>query len=134
MAEEIPLEIVYEDDDLAVVNKAAGMMVHAGAGATEDERNRGTLANALLQTEQGVQLVMDPKQAQNLLTRISRGIEEHPEIAGQPILLTSASARRHLYKLTSRFIPQLIVLSHNEISADAQVQSVGLVEMMNHAS
>jgi 23S rRNA pseudouridine1911/1915/1917 synthase len=48
MAEEIPLDIVYEDDDLAVVDKAAGMMVHAGAGATEDERNRGTLVNALL--------------------------------------------------------------------------------------
>jgi 23S rRNA pseudouridine1911/1915/1917 synthase len=48
MAEEIRLDIVYEDDDLAVVNKAAGMMVHAGAGATEDNRNRGTLVNALL--------------------------------------------------------------------------------------
>jgi 23S rRNA pseudouridine1911/1915/1917 synthase len=46
--EEIPLDIVYEDDDLAVVNKPAGMMVHAGAGATEDARNRGTLVNALL--------------------------------------------------------------------------------------
>jgi len=48
MAEDIPLDIVYEDNDLAVVNKPAGMMVHAGAGATEDERNRGTLVNALL--------------------------------------------------------------------------------------
>ena len=48
MAEDIPLDIVFEDADLAVVNKPAGMMVHAGAGATEDERNRGTLANALL--------------------------------------------------------------------------------------
>ncbi len=48
VAEEIPLDIVYEDDDLAVINKAAGMMVHAGAGATEDQRNRGTLVNALL--------------------------------------------------------------------------------------
>jgi 23S rRNA pseudouridine1911/1915/1917 synthase len=47
-AEEIPLDIVYEDDDLAVVNKPAGMMVHAGAGSTEDARNRGTLVNALL--------------------------------------------------------------------------------------
>ncbi|HEV2397706.1 MAG TPA: RluA family pseudouridine synthase [Candidatus Sulfotelmatobacter sp.] len=47
-AENIPLEIVYEDDDLAVINKTAGMMVHAGAGATEDARNRGTLVNALL--------------------------------------------------------------------------------------
>jgi 23S rRNA pseudouridine1911/1915/1917 synthase len=48
VAEEIALDIVYEDDDVAVVNKPAGMMVHAGAGATEDERNRGTLVNALL--------------------------------------------------------------------------------------
>ena len=48
IAEEIPLDIVYEDDDLAVINKPSGMMVHAGAGATEAERNRGTLVNALL--------------------------------------------------------------------------------------
>ena len=48
IAEEIPLDIVYEDEDLAVINKPAGMMVHAGAGATEDSRNRGTLVNALL--------------------------------------------------------------------------------------
>jgi 23S rRNA pseudouridine1911/1915/1917 synthase len=48
IAENIPLDIVYEDDDLAVINKPSGMMVHAGAGATEDARNRGTLVNALL--------------------------------------------------------------------------------------
>src|SRR5258708_4442173 len=48
IAEEIPLDIVYEDDDLAVINKPAGMKVHAGAGPTDDERNRGTLVNALL--------------------------------------------------------------------------------------
>jgi 23S rRNA pseudouridine1911/1915/1917 synthase len=52
IAEEIPLDVVYEDDDLAIINKPAGMMVHAGAGATgpngEDQRNRGTLVNALL--------------------------------------------------------------------------------------
>ncbi|HYK34858.1 RluA family pseudouridine synthase [Alloacidobacterium sp.] len=48
MAEDIPLDIIYEDDDLSVVNKPAGMMVHAGSGATDDARNRGTLVNALL--------------------------------------------------------------------------------------
>jgi len=52
MAEEIPLDILFEDDDLAIINKPAGMMVHAGAGAIdpngEDRRNRGTLVNALL--------------------------------------------------------------------------------------
>jgi hypothetical protein len=40
--------VVYEDADLAVVNKPAGMMVHAGAGQNDDARNRGTLVNALL--------------------------------------------------------------------------------------
>lgn len=48
MMENIPLEVVYEDEDLAVVDKPAGMMVHAGAGATDSMRNRGTLVNALL--------------------------------------------------------------------------------------
>ncbi len=48
IAEDIPLDIIYEDDDFAVINKPAGMMVHAGAGATDDDRNRGTLVNALL--------------------------------------------------------------------------------------
>jgi 23S rRNA pseudouridine1911/1915/1917 synthase len=42
-AESIPLNILYEDDDLIVINKPAGMNVHAGAG-----NSRGTLVNALL--------------------------------------------------------------------------------------
>ena len=41
--EEIPLDVLYEDEDVIVVNKPAGMVVHAGAGAA-----RGTLVNALL--------------------------------------------------------------------------------------
>jgi len=47
-AEDIPLDVVYEDDDLAVINKPAGMMVHAGATAIADQGKRGTLVNALL--------------------------------------------------------------------------------------
>ena len=42
-AEELPLEVLYQDRDVVVVNKAAGMVVHAGAG-----HSRGTLVNALL--------------------------------------------------------------------------------------
>ena len=47
-AEDIPLDVVYEDADLAVLNKPAGMMVHAGSGQNEDARSKGTLVNALL--------------------------------------------------------------------------------------
>jgi 23S rRNA pseudouridine1911/1915/1917 synthase len=48
MAEDILLDVVFEDSDLAVINKPAGMMVHAGAGQNPDARSRGTLVNALL--------------------------------------------------------------------------------------
>jgi 23S rRNA pseudouridine1911/1915/1917 synthase len=41
--QDIPLDIVYEDDDLLVVNKPVGLVVHPGAGNPE-----GTLVNALL--------------------------------------------------------------------------------------
>ena len=54
--EDIPLDFIYEDKDLAVINKPPGMMVHAGAGSSsagsdemlDDPRQSGTLVNALL--------------------------------------------------------------------------------------
>ncbi|MFW5870695.1 MAG: S4 domain-containing protein, partial [Candidatus Sumerlaeota bacterium] len=42
-AENIPLDILYEDEDLLVVNKSADMVVHPGAGVSS-----GTLVNALI--------------------------------------------------------------------------------------
>jgi flagellar biosynthesis protein FlhA len=100
---------------------------------TMGRRLEEIVSNSLLQTEQGVQLVMDPQAANTMITNIANTIERHPEIAGQPILLTSPTARRHIFKLTSRFIPQLIVLSHSEISAEASISSVGQVEVMANA-
>ena len=47
-AENIPIEIVYEDDDLLVVNKPRGMVVHPAAG-----NENGTLVNALMYHCQG---------------------------------------------------------------------------------
>lgn len=43
VAEEIPLDIIFENDDLVVVNKPAGMVVHPAAG-----HSSGTLVNAML--------------------------------------------------------------------------------------
>ncbi len=92
VAEEIPLDIFYEDDDLAIINKPAGMMVHAGAGATEDERNRGTLVNALLhhfQSLSGVGGEMRPgivhrldKETSGLIV-VAKNDEAHRKLAEQ---------------------------------------------------
>ena len=53
--EPLPLSIVYEDDDLVVVNKPAGMTVHVGAGAKS-----GTLVNALLHHVRRLSSAADP--------------------------------------------------------------------------
>ena len=96
IAEEIPLDIVYEDDDMAIINKAAGMIVHAGAGATgpngEDQRNRGTLVNALLHhfaTLSGVGGEMRPgivhrldKETSGLIV-VAKNDEAHRKLAEQ---------------------------------------------------
>jgi len=92
IAEEIPLEILYEDDDLAIINKPAGMMVHAGAGATDDVRNRGTLVNALLHhfaTLSAVGGEMRPgivhrldKETSGLIV-VAKNDESHRKLAGQ---------------------------------------------------
>ncbi len=92
IAEDIPLDIVYEDDDLAIINKPAGMMVHAGAGATEDQRNRGTLVNALLhhfQTLSAVGGEMRPgivhrldKETSGLIV-VAKNDEAHRKLAAQ---------------------------------------------------
>jgi 23S rRNA pseudouridine1911/1915/1917 synthase len=54
-AESIPLDVLYEDDDVIAVNKAAGMTVHAGAGNVS-----GTLVNALLGRGQALSKGGDP--------------------------------------------------------------------------
>lgn len=96
---------------------------------TFDSRLEELISSSLLQTEQGIQLVMDPQSASKMITHIANNIEKHPEIAGQPILLTSPTVRRHISKLVARFIPQLIVLSHSEVAPEARVQSVAQVSL-----
>jgi len=94
-----------------------------------DRKVEEVISNSLLQTEQGVQLVLDPVYAQQILSAVSRAIEINPHMAGQPILLTSPTIRRHVRKLTERFIPQLVVLSHNELMTNANVKSVDVVRV-----
>jgi 23S rRNA pseudouridine1911/1915/1917 synthase len=53
-AEDIPVEIVHEDDDIIVVNKRAGMVVHPGCGNL-----RGTLVNALLHHTKSLSILGD---------------------------------------------------------------------------
>jgi 23S rRNA pseudouridine1911/1915/1917 synthase len=89
--ENIPLDVVYEDDALAVVNKPAGMSVHAGSGKSGGG-SRGTLVNALLhrfQTLSGLGGELRPgivhrldRQTSGLLV-VAKNDVVHRNLAGQ---------------------------------------------------
>ena len=69
--EDIPLDIVYEDDDLAVIDKQAGMVVHPGTG-----NESGTLVNALLARYPELADLMDDAETQDrlgIVHRLDRG-------------------------------------------------------------
>ena len=89
IAEEIPLDIVYEDDDLAVIDKPAGMMVHGGAGSTDDARNRGTLVNALLHHLRSLSGVGGPLRP-GIVHRLDK------ETSGLIVVAKNDDAHRHL--------------------------------------
>ena len=67
LPENIPLDIPYEDDDLLIVNKPAGMVVHPGVG-----NYTGTLVNALMYHLQGSDIVSDNEMRAGLVHRIDK--------------------------------------------------------------
>ena len=66
-AEDIPLEVLYEDDDIIVINKAHGMVVHPAAGNTG-----GTLVNALLHHCKGKLATTDEAQRPGIVHRLDK--------------------------------------------------------------
>ena len=85
------------------------------------------LANAIQSTPQGSYLGLDPEIAQTIIQNIEGQMERFSVFNYQPILLCSPLIRPHVKKLTERFIPNLVVLSHNEISHDVRIESLGIV-------
>jgi 23S rRNA pseudouridine1911/1915/1917 synthase len=86
IAEDIPVSIIYQDDDIAVINKAAGMPVHPGPG-----HHRGTLVNALLHHLQGrlSPLNMDAERP-GIVHRLDK------DTSGLIVIARNEKAHRHL--------------------------------------
>lgn len=96
---------------------------------TLDRKIEENIAQNLIQTEQGQQLSLDPKVTQTILASLNEKIEEATSMGEKMIVLCSPVIRQHFKKLTEKFIPNLIVISHNELSPDANIRSLGTVRL-----
>jgi flagellar biosynthesis protein FlhA len=83
------------------------------------------LLSSLVRTEQGPVLALDPREAQGLASKIGRAIET---AMAQPVLLCSAGLRPHLWRLFSRVLPHVGVLSHTEIPTHVKIAPVAVLD------
>lgn len=96
---------------------------------TLDRGIEESIAQNLIQTEQGQQLSLDPKLTQTILASLNERIEEATNMGEKMVILCSPVVRRHFKKLTEKFIPNLIVISHNELSPEINIRSLGTVRV-----
>ena len=96
---------------------------------TLDKVIEESLAESLIQTDQGQQLSLDPKITQSILASLNEKIEEATNMGEKMVVLCSPVIRRHFKRLTEKFIPNLIVVSHNELSSDVHIRSLGTVRV-----
>ncbi|WP_243370251.1 flagellar biosynthesis protein FlhA [Geotalea sp. SG265] len=96
---------------------------------TLDREVEETIADAVQMSEQGSYLAIEPATAQNILTAIRKGAERFDQTGTAPVVIASPSVRRHMKKLTDRYMPNLAVISHNEIPPSIKIQSLGMVSL-----
>jgi flagellar biosynthesis protein FlhA len=96
---------------------------------TLDRSIEETIAGGIIQTDQGQQLSLDPEFVRNFIGSLNTQAMELASQSSYAIVLCSPLIRAHLKTLVDRFIPNLIVLSHNEITNNVNVKAFGTVRM-----
>lgn len=87
------------------------------------------IADGIQQTEHGSYLAIDPTISQRILEAIASQVEQVSLLESTPIVLCSPAVRMYLRQLTERYFPQIPILSYNELEANVEVQSVGVVNV-----
>jgi len=94
---------------------------------TIDRNIEEIIADGIQNSGQESFLAIEPSTAQKIITEIRNGMEKFNQTGASPVLIASPSIRRHVKKLTERFMPSLAVISHNEIPPNIKIQSLGVV-------
>jgi len=72
---------------------------------------------------------MDPQSAQKILKSVMQKVEELISKGITPVLVVSPPIRLPMRKFIERFIPNLNIISHNEISENVSIESMGTLEI-----
>ena len=88
------------------------------------------IQSSIQRTEVASFLALEPTVAEKLLVKLQEAVEAmSPQIETSPVLLASPGIRHHLRKFVERFIPDLAVLSHSEITPSVQIKTLTVVDL-----
>ena len=96
---------------------------------TLDQSVETAVGEAIQRTDHGSFLAMDPRNVEKLVQSLGKHIETFAAMNSQPVVLCSAQVRGHFKRLIDRMVPALAVLSYDEVMNNAQIQTIGSVEM-----
>jgi len=96
---------------------------------TVEARVEDIIRESVQKTEQGYFLNLEPNLAQRLVEAVQAAAEKAINEGYQPVILCSPVIRRHLWKLLARFVSQIVVISHAEISGNVNIRSLGTIEI-----
>ncbi|AEG59528.1 flagellar biosynthesis protein FlhA [Desulforamulus ruminis] len=88
-----------------------------------------TLQDAIQQTQFGAYPVLEPQTVRKLLDRLNAVVEDVTMRGANPVILCSPRVRLPLRRLIERYLPNLAVLSLNEVPANLEVEAVGTVSL-----
>ncbi|WP_024426984.1 flagellar biosynthesis protein FlhA [Bacillus safensis] len=115
LARQITAQYARENESLKVV--------------TCSGRVEKVIADSVQQTEHGNYLSLDPESSESVIQSVAREIEQLSLRQETPVLLCSPPIRMYVKQLLERYFPDLPVLSYNELEANVEVQSIGVVDI-----
>ena len=96
---------------------------------TLDAGVENKIVGAVKKSEQGSYLALDPETIQAIVQSLQMQLDKVRDVIPTPIVLTSPIVRVYFKKLIDQFIPNVIVLSFNEIDNSVQIQAVGNISI-----
>jgi flagellar biosynthesis protein FlhA len=96
---------------------------------TADHSVEAAIVAAIQQTEQGSHFALDPNTAQKIVNNLAQVLEKSSSLNFQPVIVCSAHIRGHFKKLIDQFIPNIAVLSYDEILRNVEIQTLGTLEL-----
>lgn len=85
------------------------------------------ITSSVRSTDHGTYLAIDPDTAQNIINSLKNEVDKFSKAGLMPVVLVSPAVRMYFKRLTEQAIPDLFVISYNELENDVKVQALGAV-------